>query len=200
MNPKISDFGLAKSFADDEETKRTNRICGTVGYMAPEYAKHGIYSMKTDVYSYGVLMLEIISGRKINSFYNNDRAVDLAGYVCRKPLFFLLGQAWALWKEGAALELVDPKIEVSSKDKDQLLRCIHVGLLCTEENDDKRPTMSDVIFMLTNDRVPLPEPTMRAFIIDGNGAETTSINGLSILGQNETAFVYEHPVFVKNRR
>ncbi|XP_004308240.1 PREDICTED: G-type lectin S-receptor-like serine/threonine-protein kinase B120 isoform X2 [Fragaria vesca subsp. vesca] len=180
MNPKIADFGLAKSIADDEETVTTTRICGTMGYMAPEYLMTGILSMKTDVYSYGVLMLEIISGNK------NHKA----------GLNSLVKDAWQLWQKGAGLELVDPKLEASSINEDQLLRCIHVGLLCTEENEDDRPTMSDAISMLTNERVPLPKPIMPAFSrpasssfmttggIHGNGPETMSIKGLSTLGQS----------------
>lgn len=81
---------------------------------------------------------------------------------------------------------MDPKLEASSINEDQLLRCIHVGLLCTELNEDDRPTISDVISMLTNERVPLPKPIMPAFSrpasssfmttggIHGNGPETMS--------------------------
>ncbi|XP_062014550.1 cysteine-rich receptor-like protein kinase 15 [Rosa rugosa] len=176
MNPKIADFGLAKIFADDEETVKITGICGTIGYMPPEYLITGILSMKTDVYSYGVLMLEIISG---NKNFNADGN-------------YLVKDARQLWQKGAGLQLVDPKLEVSRINKHQLLRCIHVGLLCTEENEDDRPSMSDAISMLKNE-VPLPEPTMLAFSrysnlttasIDRNGTETMSINGSSILGQN----------------
>nr|XP_011468853.1 PREDICTED: cysteine-rich receptor-like protein kinase 10 isoform X2 [Fragaria vesca subsp. vesca] len=174
MNPKITDFGIAKSIADDEETVMTNTIWGTLGYMPPEYQMTGILSMKTDVYSYGVLMLEIISGNKNRKADGN----------------YLVEDAWQLWQKGAGLELVDPKLEASSINEDQLLRCIHVGLLCTELNEDDRPTISDVISMLTNETVPLPKPTMPAFsrpasscfmnLPTGNGAETMSINDLSI--------------------
>uniref|UniRef100_A0A452Z7B7 Cysteine-rich receptor-like protein kinase 25 n=1 Tax=Aegilops tauschii subsp. strangulata TaxID=200361 RepID=A0A452Z7B7_AEGTS len=66
MNPKISDFGLAKLFSVDASVGNTSHIAGTYGYMAPEYALHGIFSAKSDVYSYGVLVLEIIAGRRNN--------------------------------------------------------------------------------------------------------------------------------------
>ncbi|KAJ3687364.1 hypothetical protein LUZ61_016528 [Rhynchospora tenuis] len=81
MNPKISDFGLARLYNDDQTHKETSIIAGTCGYMAPEYAMHGMYSAKLDVYSFGVLLLEIITGRKNSSFCNNQLAANLISYV-----------------------------------------------------------------------------------------------------------------------
>ncbi|KAL6201862.1 hypothetical protein ACLB2K_025574 [Fragaria x ananassa] len=177
MNPKISDFGMARIFANDEQEANTMKIVGTRGYMSPEYVMGGNFSIKSDVYSFGVLMLEIVSGRRNNSFYNDDRALNIVGY------------AWALWREGAGLGLMDPTIG-DSCDKDQLLRCIHVGLLCVEENAASRPTMLDVISMLTNESMSLPLPTKPAFCternvitatVGGNGpGMVVSVNGISI--------------------
>ncbi|BBH01656.1 lectin protein kinase family protein [Prunus dulcis] len=177
MNPKISDFGMARAFVHNELEANTDRIVGTLGYMSPEYAMEGIFSPKSDVYSFGVLMLEIICGRKNSSFYNDDHVISIVGY------------AWELWKEGAGLELMDPTLGESCV-ADQLLRCVHVSLLCVEENAVDRPTMSDVISMLTNEGVPLPIPTKPAFFtkrrvvgrggVGGNNLELIiSINGLS---------------------
>ncbi|XP_016648211.1 PREDICTED: G-type lectin S-receptor-like serine/threonine-protein kinase At1g67520 [Prunus mume] len=176
MNPKISDFGMARIFTHNEEEANTNRVMGTYGYMSPEYAMKGIFSIKSDVYSFGVLMLEIISGRRNNSFYNDDRMLNIVGYT------------WKLWKEGAGLQLMDPTLG-DSCNGDQLLRCIHVGLLCVEEHPADRPTMQDVVSMLTNENMSLPVPTKPAFCternvvtsgIAGKGPELISINGLSI--------------------
>ncbi|KAM0975530.1 hypothetical protein ACFX13_018834 [Malus domestica] len=144
-------FWYGKVFTQNELEANTRKVVGTLGYMPPE-SMGGIVSVKSDVYSFGVLMLEIISGRKNNSFYNDDRALNLVGY------------AWELWKEGAGLELTDPTLG-NSFIKEQLLRCIHVGLLCVEENAADRPTMSDVISMLTNESLPLASPTKPAFFV-----------------------------------
>ncbi|BFG28710.1 hypothetical protein CerSpe_149840 [Prunus speciosa] len=174
MNPKISDFGMARIFTHNALEENTSRIVGTRGYMAPETIE-GIVSVKSDVYSFGVLVLEIISGRKNNSFYNDDRILNLVGY------------AWELWKENAGLELMDPTLSDSCIGN-QLLRCIHVGLLCVEEKAADRPTMSDVISMLTNESMQLPKPTKPAYYTGGNtdtagmdrkGPQNGSINGLS---------------------
>ncbi|XP_024157650.2 G-type lectin S-receptor-like serine/threonine-protein kinase At1g67520 [Rosa chinensis] len=162
MNPKISDFGMARIFSINELEANTSRIVGTRGYMPPEYAMEGIFSTKSDVYSFGVLVLEIISGRRNNSFYNDDRAINLVGY------------AWELWKEGAGLQLMDPTLADSCTNKDQLLICVQVGLLCVEDSAANRPTMSDVLSALTNESSPLPAPTKPAFSTDRH-AITSSI-------------------------
>ncbi|KAM1266209.1 hypothetical protein ACFX2J_035804 [Malus domestica] len=149
MNPKISDFGMAKIFTEDLGAN-TMRIAGTRGYMPPEYVMGGNFSVKSDVYSYGVLLLEIISGRKNNSLYNEDRALNLVGH------------AWELWRAGRGEELRDPTL-VETSIRGQLLRCIQVGLLCVEENAAHRPYMSEVIQMLTNQSMELREPKKPAF-------------------------------------
>ncbi|XP_075645049.1 G-type lectin S-receptor-like serine/threonine-protein kinase At1g11330 [Castanea sativa] len=138
MNPKISDFGMARIFKLDELEANTNVIVGTYGYISPEYAMKGVFSIKSDVYSFGVLMLKIVSGRKNNRFYNVDYTLNLARY------------AWNLWEEGQGLELIDPSISDSCA-KYKALRWIHIGLLCIQNNTNDRPTMSNVLFMLRND-------------------------------------------------
>ncbi|PIA58494.1 hypothetical protein AQUCO_00500437v1 [Aquilegia coerulea] len=87
MNAKIADFGLAKLFGVDQSQGNTRRIAGTLGYMAPEYALHGLFSVKSDVFSFGVLLLEIISGKKSNDIYESG------------PSWNLLNYAWKLWRE-----------------------------------------------------------------------------------------------------
>eukprot|EP00258_Populus_trichocarpa_P032576 XP_024448595.1 G-type lectin S-receptor-like serine/threonine-protein kinase CES101 [Populus trichocarpa] len=146
LNPKISDFGMARIFKINDLEGNTNQIVGTRGYMSPEYVMEGIFSVKSDVFSFGVLLLEIVSGRRIQSLLEIDgHPLNLVGY------------AWELWKAGSPFELVDPILKESCS-KDQVLRCIHVGLLCVEDNAVDRPIMSDVISMLTSEaQLPLPK-------------------------------------------
>eukprot|EP00258_Populus_trichocarpa_P032578 XP_024448597.1 G-type lectin S-receptor-like serine/threonine-protein kinase CES101 isoform X1 [Populus trichocarpa] len=176
LNPKISDFGMARIFKINDLEGNTNQIVGTRGYMSPEYVMEGIFSVKSDVFSFGVLLLEIVSGRRIQGLLEIDgRPLNLVGY------------AWELWKAGSPFELVDPILRESCS-KDQVLRCIHVGLLCVEDNAVDRPIMSDVISMLTSE-AQLPLPKQPAFssarsVMEGksfsNPAETGSINYVSV--------------------
>ncbi|XVE52099.1 hypothetical protein DITRI_Ditri02bG0094100 [Diplodiscus trichospermus] len=168
MNPKISDFGMARIFGLNESEANTKRVVGTYGYMSPEYAFHGIFSAKTDVFSFGVLLLEIVSGKKNNCCYHSDRPLNLIGY------------AWQNWNEGRGLLLIDPTLD-SSCNKNEALRCIHVGLLCVQDHAIDRPTMPDVVSMLSNETVQLPAPKQPAFFIyaaeeDPNRAEIKSNN------------------------
>ncbi|KAJ6827350.1 receptor-like serine/threonine-protein kinase SD1-8 [Iris pallida] len=151
MNPKISDFGMARLFGGDDTDFKTRKVVGTYGYMSPEYAMGGFFSLKSDVYSYGVLILEIISGKK------NSGAYPFPAYIN------LVAHAWNLWKEGKALELVDESMSKSFSEV-EVLRCIKVGLLCVQELPADRPLMSSVMVMLGADLTSLPEPTQPGFI------------------------------------
>ncbi|CAH8275626.1 unnamed protein product [Arabidopsis lyrata] len=142
MNPKIADFGMARIFEMDQSQENTSRIVGTFGYMSPEYAINGQFSVKSDVYSFGVLVLEIISGKKNKSFYETDGAHNLVSY------------AWSLWSKGTALDLVD-LIIIDNCQKSEVARCIHICLLCVQEDPEERPIMSTIFMMLTNDTTPL---------------------------------------------
>uniref|UniRef100_A0A6N2K8N6 Receptor-like serine/threonine-protein kinase n=1 Tax=Salix viminalis TaxID=40686 RepID=A0A6N2K8N6_SALVM len=176
MNPKISDFGMARIFKINELEGTTNQIVGTRGYMSPEYVMEGIFSVKSDVFSFGVLLLEIVSGKKIHG------PLEIDGH----PLN-LVGYAWELWKAGTPFELVDPILRESCS-KDQVLRCIHVGLLCVEDNAIDRPNMSDVITMLKS-KAQLRLPKQPAFssarsVVEeasfSKSAECGSINNVTL--------------------
>ncbi|KAF6136490.1 hypothetical protein GIB67_035049 [Kingdonia uniflora] len=154
MNAKISDFGMAKLFVVDQTQGNTSRIAGTYGYMVPEYALHGLFSVKSDVYSFGVLILEIVSGQKIYRFHESR---DLLTYT------------WKLWIDGIPLELVDPTL-TDDYHANEVVRCIHIGLLCVQDNIEDRPTMSSVMLMLSSFSLTLTSPTAPALF-------TTSTNG-----------------------
>ncbi|XP_073114131.1 G-type lectin S-receptor-like serine/threonine-protein kinase B120 isoform X5 [Elaeis guineensis] len=138
MNPKISDFGMARIFGGDQNEVNTNRIVGTYGYMSPEYGMGGLFSVKSDVYSFGVLILEIVSSSRNSSFH---LTMDSPG---------LLAYAWELWKEGRAKDVIDISL-LESCSPDEVLRCILVGLLCVQDHSNDRPTMSSVVSMLENE-------------------------------------------------
>uniref|UniRef100_A0A8I7BI10 non-specific serine/threonine protein kinase n=1 Tax=Hordeum vulgare subsp. vulgare TaxID=112509 RepID=A0A8I7BI10_HORVV len=147
LNPKISDFGMARIFSSNMTEANTNRVVGTYGYMAPEYASGGFFSVKSDLFSFGVLLLEIVSGKRNSSGHgqNYGEFVNLLSY------------AWQLWNDGRAFELVDPTLGHCNEVTD-IMRCVKVALLCVQDNAMDRPTISDVTAMLAHDGVPLPDP------------------------------------------
>ncbi|EOA19362.1 hypothetical protein CARUB_v10000409mg [Capsella rubella] len=146
MNPKISDFGMARLFNMDQTRAVTRKLVGTLGYMAPEYVKHRRFSVKTDVYSFGVVLLEMITGQSNKNYFE---ALGLPAY------------AWKCWVAGEAASIIDHVLCRNSTNK--IMRFIHIGLLCVQENVAKRPTMSLVIQWLGSDTISIPLPTAAAF-------------------------------------
>ncbi|CAA2966468.1 g-type lectin s-receptor-like serine threonine-kinase [Olea europaea subsp. europaea] len=159
LNPKISDFGLARIFGEDQCERKTERVVGTYGYMSPEYVANGKYSVKSDVFSLGVLLLEIMSGRKNRTFKHPDHHHNLVGH------------AWLLWKEGRAMELVGDIYKPSFVEP-EVLKCIHIGLLCVQKLPKDRPTMSSVVVMLSNEGMKLPQPKEPGFFVEGSSTGT----------------------------
>nr|XP_020190376.1 G-type lectin S-receptor-like serine/threonine-protein kinase At4g03230 [Aegilops tauschii subsp. strangulata] len=149
MNPKISDFGLAKNFSSNDTQGNTNRVVGTYGYMSPEYAYKEIYSIKSDVFSFGVLLLEILSGKRNSGFHKSEDFINLLGY------------SWQLWECGRYLELLEASIvEIHPAEA---RRFIHIVLMCVQENADDRLTTSNAVAMLNNENVILPDPNHPAY-------------------------------------
>lgn len=134
FHPKIGDFGLAKLFPDNV-THISTRVAGTVGYLAPEYALLGQLTKKADVYSFGVLILEIISAR------SSSKA------AFGEDLLLLVEWTWKLREEGRLLDLVDP--ELTKYPEDEVTRFIKVALFCTQAAPHQRPTMKQVVEMLS---------------------------------------------------
>ena len=162
-------------------TNKTNRRFIS-NNMVPEYAMTGLFSVKSDVFSFGVLLLEMISGKKNIGFHLSEEGEGLLTFVgynsylsIQKRItsndFCYLNsgslssfQAWKLWSDGQGLELMDPMIKKSSVAT-KVLRCIHIGLLCVQEDPADRPTMSSVLHVLASDTIALPIPKQPAFSI-----------------------------------
>ncbi|KAM3193196.1 hypothetical protein ACQJBY_070025 [Aegilops geniculata] len=156
MIPKIADFGSARALSSDVAEERTSRVVGTSGYIAPEYASRGVYSMKTDVFSFGVLVLVIISGRK-NTILNKQG--DTVGDLVR--------DAWCMWKDQRLHVLVDPLLG-DGYEVAEITKCTQVALLCAQEDPADRPTMTDVAAMLNSESISLlMEPKQPAALIHG---------------------------------
>ncbi|GMI72905.1 leucine-rich repeat receptor-like kinase with extracellular malectin-like domain 1 [Hibiscus trionum] len=145
LNAKISDFGLAK-FVEEENTHMSTEAAGTIGYMAPEYALWGYLTYKADVYSFGIVTLEILSGK------NNLKRRSEEGYVCLQDLALVLQQA------GRLMELVDSRLGTEFNEE-EAIRMMKVALLCSNPAPAARPIMSEVVNMLEG-RTPVPEITM----------------------------------------
>ncbi|KAJ4960711.1 hypothetical protein NE237_020621 [Protea cynaroides] len=142
--PKIADFGMARLYPEDQ-THINTRVAGTNGYMAPEYVMHGQLSVKADVFSYGVVLLELITGRK-NSNFSHAEYQSLLEWV------------WKCYKKERKLEVMDP-ILASTAIIEQVEICIQIGLLCTQADPNLRPKMRRVVVMLSKRPGTLEEPT-----------------------------------------
>ncbi|KAL0701406.1 hypothetical protein Bca4012_057528 [Brassica carinata] len=142
--PKIADFGMARLYQEDA-THVNTRVAGTNGYMAPEYVMHGALSVKADVFSFGVVVLELISGQKNSSF--SLKHADQT----------LLEWAYRLYKKGRTMEMVDPDIAASA-DPEQVRLCVQIGLLCVQGDPHQRPAMRRVSLLLSRKPGHLEEP------------------------------------------
>ncbi|KAK7335541.1 hypothetical protein VNO80_27442 [Phaseolus coccineus] len=152
MNPKISDFGLAKIFGGKETEASTERVMGTFGYMAPEYALDGFFSVKSDVFSFGVVLLEILSGKKNTGFYESKQISSLLGYT------------WNLWSGNKLLDLMDSCLRETC-NQNQFIKCAVIGLLCTQDEPIDRPTMSNILYMLDVETTTMPVPRQPTFFM-----------------------------------
>ncbi|KAB2623546.1 LRR receptor-like serine/threonine-protein kinase [Pyrus ussuriensis x Pyrus communis] len=148
LNPKISDFGLAK-LAEEDKTHISTRAAGTFGYMAPEYALRGHLTDKVDVYSFGIVVLEIISGKKSSTQQTNAEG------------FYILDWAHVLKSEGNLMNLVDPKLSLEFNNK-EIMATINVALHCCNSTSKLRPTMSAVVSMLEG------KAAVEEFVLDPN--------------------------------
>ncbi|GLT42754.1 hypothetical protein SLA2020_167390 [Shorea laevis] len=176
FQPKIADFGLARLFPQDR-THLSTQFAGTLGYTAPEYAIHGLLSEKVDTYSYGVVVLEIISGRR-SSETKPDSEDE-----------YLLKQAWGLYENNRHEELVDETLDRTEYETEDVRKVIEIALMCIQASAVSRPTMSEVVLLMRSkgplDRRPSSKPIFveldksTSIFTDSASNATASITRLS---------------------
>jgi hypothetical protein len=178
LHPKIADFGLARLLPGDRSHLSTG-FAGTLGYTAPEYAIHGQLSEKADTYSYGIVVLEIISGQKSTELKGDDDGE------------YLLQKTWKLHERGMHLELVDKVLDPNDCDGEEVKKMIEIALMCTQASAGMRPTMSEVVALLqTKSLVEHLQPTMPVFVetnLRSREGHSTSTGGSST--SNATASI-----------
>ncbi|KAL3527425.1 hypothetical protein ACH5RR_012081 [Cinchona calisaya] len=155
FQPKICDFGLARLMPEDQ-THLSTKFAGTLGYTAPEYAIHGHLSEKVDTHSFGVVVLEIISGRR-----SNDMTVEPVSE-------YLLEQAWKLYESDMHLNLVDETLDPEEYRTEDVKKILEIALICTQSKPAHRPTMSEVVVMLSSDYSLEQQRPFRTTIIDSD--------------------------------
>ncbi|KAF3949107.1 hypothetical protein CMV_024976 [Castanea mollissima] len=158
--PKISDFGLAKLY-DDKKTHISTRVAGTIGYLAPEYAMRGHLTEKADVFAFGVVALELVSGRP-----NSDSSLE-------EEKIYLLEWAWQLHENNREVDLADSRL--SEFNEEEVKRLIGVSLLCTQASPTLRPSMSRVVAMLSGDIGVSTVTTRPGYLTDWKYDDITSV-------------------------
>ncbi|KAF7130409.1 hypothetical protein RHSIM_Rhsim10G0182200 [Rhododendron simsii] len=156
LQPKIADFGLARLLPEGQSHLST-KFAGTLGYTAPEYAIHGQLSEKVDTYSFGIVVLEIISGRKCSE----TKTVE------DEPVAeYLLEQAWKLYENDLHSKLVDEILVVSDGYTEEAAKkIIELALMCTQTPASSRPSMSEVVMLLSDRPMDLTvRPGRHAFM------------------------------------
>ncbi|KAL6212104.1 hypothetical protein ACLB2K_017325 [Fragaria x ananassa] len=150
------------------------------GYMTPEYAMDGLFSEKSDVFSFGVIVLEIISSKKNIAFFQADQSQNL------------LSKAWNLWKDDNGMELMDSALHASCSSS-EVTRYIQMGLLCVQERAIDRPTMLDVVAMLSNESFALRVPKEPAFLSQSSSTGGNSLQSRQTdLSKNDITISEEH--------
>uniref|UniRef100_A0A0R0EC72 Cysteine-rich receptor-like protein kinase 25 n=1 Tax=Glycine max TaxID=3847 RepID=A0A0R0EC72_SOYBN len=191
----LFDFGMARIVAIDQLQGKTNRIVGTYGYMSPEYAMHGQFSEKSDVFSFGVIVLEIISAKRNTRSVFSDHD-DLLSYT------------WEQWMDEAPLNIFDQSIKAEFCDHSEVVKCIQIGLLCVQEKPDDRPKITQVISYLNSSitELPLPKKPIRQSGIvqkiavgESSSGSTPSINEMSESNFRKAILCDYSPIKSKHR-
>ncbi|XP_010675950.2 probable L-type lectin-domain containing receptor kinase S.7 [Beta vulgaris subsp. vulgaris] len=152
FNPKLGDFGLARLMEHDKSPVST-LTAGTMGYLAPEYLQYGKATEKTDVFSYGVVALEVACGRQPIERENDDqKMINLVDWV------------WGLHSEGRLIEAADPRLQ-GEFDQEEMKKLLLVGLSCANPDCLERPNMRRVLQILNNEADPMLVPKSKPTLI-----------------------------------
>uniref|UniRef100_A0A0E0LYU9 Protein kinase domain-containing protein n=1 Tax=Oryza punctata TaxID=4537 RepID=A0A0E0LYU9_ORYPU len=153
FNPRLGDFGLAR-LKDPNTSPRSTLAAGTVGYLAPEYLQMGKATEKSDVYSYGVVLLEICTGRRPieRAAPDSMNMVNVVDWV------------WNLHSKGKVLDAVDPTLN-GEYDAGQMMRFLLVGLSCVNPFSEERPVMRTVLDMLEGNSGLLSVPRKKPLLV-----------------------------------
>ncbi|KAM6594836.1 hypothetical protein CsatA_002539 [Cannabis sativa] len=173
LTPKISDFGLAKLY-DDKMTHISTRVAGTIGYLAPEYAMLGHLTEKTDVFAFGVVALEILTGRP-----NSDPSLG-------EEKAYLLEWAWNLYEDNREIELIDSTL--SEFNKEEVRRIIQVAFLCTRTSPTARPSMSKVVALLSGDTDVNTEVSRPGYLVDWKFNDVNALMSRIAQGPDPTLY------------
>ncbi|XP_019421860.1 PREDICTED: cysteine-rich receptor-like protein kinase 2 [Lupinus angustifolius] len=185
---KIADFGLARSLQEDK-THISTAIAGTLGYLAPEYLAHGQLTEKADIYSFGVVLLEIVTGRQNNRSKTSEYTDSLVTVT------------WKHFQSGTAEQLLDPNLGLHDDDhsgnvKNEILRVVHIGLLCTQEIPSLRPSISKALHMLTKREENLPAPSNPPFLDESTmELHDTSGDPFYLLNASDSIATMSHSSF-----
>ncbi|KAM7473410.1 hypothetical protein LguiB_020653 [Lonicera macranthoides] len=152
FTPKIADFGLVRLFPENK-THISTAIAGTPGYMAPEYVVRGKLTQKADVYSFGVLVIEVLCGKRNTAFSENS--------------FSILQKVWNLYGSGRSSDAIDPKLEGNFQEN-EASRLLQIGLLCAQASAKLRPSMANVVKMLVH-KHEIPKPEQPPFLKSSSG-------------------------------
>ncbi|KAJ3707835.1 hypothetical protein LUZ61_011540 [Rhynchospora tenuis] len=178
---RIADFGLSRAFDMNQTHKTTKKIPGTMGYIAPELFLKQHYSIRSDVYSYGILILEILVGCTVQRYAQVNQET---------PMHVM----WKHWKDKRPLTEVIDSYLLDECQQDQIMSCIIIGLLCVQHDAKKRPNMKHAMEMLNRDS-PLPEPAFPAFFEDHEGyRDSSAIQLQNARPGNSSTSIQSHPI------
>ncbi|BAF14133.1 Os04g0197200 [Oryza sativa Japonica Group] len=178
MIPKISDFGLARAFGGEQSKDVTRRPVGTLGYMSPEYAYCGHVSTKSDMFSFGVIVLEMVTGRRSNGMYASTKSDTYESADSTS----LLSYVWEKWRTRSLADAVDASLG-GRYPENEVFSCVQIGLLCVQENPADRPDISAVVLMLSSNSTSLQTPSKPAFFFgSGSIASLDAAGGHAFFG------------------